>query len=143
MTIEQATSRAREKGRQSKLPAFVYRMNAPMPDCVGEYNFRFVSHEPLCGELVATFADDHKSLTKAAADAFYRDDPKWIGTTSAIANYFLEVLPPIYGPGKFACSEPFTDNANGEPVYLTFRNVCDDTGTAEARYCTASEVKSA
>ena len=79
-------------------------------------------------------------------DAAFRDNDgqgniPWTKTTAEIADYFLNVLPPIYGDGCFACSEPYTDNHAGRPVYLTFRRVYRNLNEAEARYCTRAEIQ--
>ena len=82
-----------------------------------------------------------KRLVEAVQEAFRNGDKIWIRTTAEVADYFLNVLPPIYGPGSFACSEPYTDNAEGHPVYLAFRNVSYLKNTAEAQYLTLKEIK--
>lgn len=81
--------------------------------------------------------------TVEGAKAHYKaGKEEWIPTTVGIADYFLNVLPPIYGSnGCFACSEPYTHNRFGEGVYLAFRNVNRHTNTAEAKYCTRKQLR--
>lgn len=47
----------------------------------------------------------------------------WREITEADMDYVLQVLPPIYFRGGFACSEPVIHDENGRPVYLCVR--CD------------------
>ena len=85
-------------------------------------------------------ATDIKQLVDAAHAAFAAGSANWIATSADVTDYFLNVLPPIYGPGKFACCEPYTTNSQGQEVYLAFRNVDYDANTAEARYLTRREI---
>jgi len=88
----------------------------------------------------------HTEFTRALADAesaFDAGRPDWIQTTAEVADYFLQAVPPIYGPGCFGCGEAFAHNAVGDPVYLTFRNVWRRSNKAECRYCTRAEIENA
>ena len=80
--------------------------------------------------------------TRLPDGAFVPGKREWVPSTAAVADYFINVLPPIYGRGCFACSEPYSDNERGEPVYLTFRDVNYFLNTAEAKYCTRREITS-
>jgi hypothetical protein len=90
---------------------------------------------------------EHRRVSGELDRLFTEHDGKgeipWVSTTWEVANYYLNVLPPIYGSGKFACSEPVRDNHAGEAVYTTFRRVDSKANTAECRYCTVAEIKAA
>lgn len=93
----------------------------------------------------STFDVDFAKAMEAVNAAFKDGDGTpnivWTKTTAEVADYFLNVLPPIYGNGCFACPEPYTSNHKGYPVFLTFRKVNREANTAEARYSTFKEIK--
>ena len=50
--------------------------------------------------------------------------PHWQEITERLYEYFRDVLPPIYGRGAFAVSEPLRHNDDGRAVYT----LCRETG---------------
>lgn len=64
-------------------------------------------------------------------------DRSWTATDEETREHFLNVMPPIYAPGMFACSEAWSHTPDGEPIYIWFRSG-GPTGV-EARFSTERE----
>lgn len=71
-------------------------------------------------------------------EAFKLNPGQWCRCSQEHADYFLGVLPPIYFPGGFACSEPWTHLDNGTPTYLC---VITRGRKPYAKHATISEAK--
>jgi hypothetical protein len=78
------------------------------------------------------------NTVETAQNLYKQGNREWVETDPQTFEYFLNVLPPIYGRGCFACSEEWMHNHQGEGVYLWFRNF---SGKYEARYATVAEMK--
>lgn len=66
------------------------------------------------------------------------DSGEMVKVSEEIAEYFLNVLPPLGGWSRFACSEPVYHNNNGEPVYNCFVGIA---GKFYAKQLTYPELK--
>lgn len=78
------------------------------------------------------------NTAEAAKELYNQGNREWVETDEDTFHYFLNVLPPIYGRGCFACSEEWTHTSKGEGVYIWLRQVGNKY---EARYATAAEMK--
>lgn len=78
------------------------------------------------------------ATVKAAQDLYNQGNREWVETDEETLEHFLNVLPPIYGRGCFACSEPWKFDNQGRDVYIWLRNF---NNKFEARYATAEEMK--
>ena len=58
---------------------------------------------------------------RQAAKDWYRNDRGWRPVEGELADYALNVLPPVTMSRGFVVSEPFTHTIIGEPVYDCFR----------------------
>jgi hypothetical protein len=79
------------------------------------------------------------NTAKAAQELFEQNNRAWVETDEDTFYHFLNVLPPIYGRGCFACSEPWTHNRRGEGVFIWLRNL-GGGDKYEARYATIKEM---
>lgn len=48
------------------------------------------------------------------------DSVPWVETTPAMVDHMLQCVPPIYVPGGFLCSEPYTEDPEGRDLYAGF-----------------------
>lgn len=69
----------------------------------------------------------HGHLTRVNPDA------PWHPCPESMQDYFLEVVPPTYFNGGFACSEPHCHTPSGHPILLCFRF---SNGQWHCRYAT-------
>ena len=83
---------------------------------------------------------DHKQAVAELERKYDTLDESWTQVSADIAIYFLNVLPPIFRSGGFACSEQYSDR-NGRPTYFCFREAED--ADYVGRICTLNELEAA
>lgn len=85
--------------------------------------------EKLQWEIWTRIMDAAKADLKSA-------DPAWRPCPESLSYYMLEVVPPEYFRGGFACGEAFSHSSEGYPIYLCFRTI---GGQSYCRYATLKQ----